>query len=359
MATIQIYIGRRFLNAIAATFAGLAVLIFLVDFVELLRRAGKYGGVPAWKLAGIALLHLPSYVEPLIGFAVLVGSISALLNLNRRNELTIVRAGGMSVWQFLRPGLFVASAIGLIELTVYNPMAARALTRSAQIYIEAFGRDSIPSEFATGWLRQDGADGQSVINTRAATNHGRTLAGVIVFAFDPKGHFFERIDASRADLRDGAWLLTNAWVSGFGREPQKYDQYLLATYLTPERATAAFGDARTVSSWELPDLIKDAERAKVPATQLKLQFEQLLSRPLLCAAMVLLAATVSLRSFRSGNIATLLITGLIGGFGFFLIAELTRQISAANLAPPWASVWLPIIFVILVSTCVLLYQEDG
>jgi hypothetical protein len=29
------------------------------------------------------------------------------------------------------------------------------------------------------------------------------------------------------------------------------------------------------------------------------------------------------------------------------------------LAPPWASVWLPIIFVILVSTCVLLYQEDG
>jgi lipopolysaccharide export system permease protein len=91
MATLQIYIGRRFLSAIVATFAGLALLILLVDFVELLRRAGKYGEVPASKIASIALLHLPSYLEPLIGFAVLVGSIWALVNLNHGvNSLSCV-----------------------------------------------------------------------------------------------------------------------------------------------------------------------------------------------------------------------------------------------------------------------------
>ena len=194
------------------------------------------GDVPAWKIAAIALLHLPSYVEPLIGFAVLVGSIAALLNLNRRSELVIVRAGGMSVWQFLLPGMIVASGIGLFELTIYNPMAARALARSAQIYVAAFGRDSVPSELSAGWLRQDGIDGESVINTRAATNHGRTLAGVTVFAFDAKGHFSQRIDASRADLQDGAWLLTNAWVSGFGYEPKNMiSTYWLRTSLPNER----------------------------------------------------------------------------------------------------------------------------
>jgi lipopolysaccharide export system permease protein len=109
----------------------------------------------------------------------------------------------------------------------------------------------------------------------------------------------------------------------------------------------------------LPGLIDDAEKAKVPATQLKLQLEQLLSRPLLCAAMVLLAATVSLRSFRSGNITAFLITGMIGGFSFFLITEISRQIGMANFTPPWAALWLPIIFVILVSSSVLLFQEDG
>ena len=355
---LQLYIGRRFLAAIAATFAGLAVLIFMVDFVELLRRAGKYGDAPVWKLATIALLQLPAYIEPLIGFAVLVGSIFALLVLNRASELVIIRAGGMSVWQFLRPGMVVACTIGLLEFIAYNPMAASALARSARLYLDAFGRDDSVT-MSTGWLRQDGADGQSVIKANAATNHGLTLAGVTVFVFDPQGHFSTRVDASRGTLQDGAWLLKDAWVSAIGQEPQKFQNYLLATYLTQERATQAFGDARTISSWKLPDLIKDAEKAKVPATQLKLQYELLLSRPLLCAAMVLLAATVSLRSFRSGNITALLITGMVGGFGFFLMTEISRQIGVAGMAPLWVVVWLPVMFVILVSVSVLLYQEDG
>jgi lipopolysaccharide export system permease protein len=359
MPTLQFYIGRRFLMAIAATFAVLAVLIFMVDFVELLRRAGKYGSVPVWKLTIIALLHLPAYLEPLIAFAVLVGSILALLSLNRKSELVVVRACGMSAWGFLRPGLIVAATLGLIELFAYNPIAVRALAQAAQLYLESFGRDSMTSELADGWVRQDGTDGQSVINARGVSNHGLTLAAVTAFAFDRQGHFSERIDAAQADLQDGAWLLRNAWVSGPGREPQKFDRYLVATYLTRERATAAFGDARLISSWELPDLIKDAEKARVPTTQLKIQYELLLSRPLVCLAMVLLAATVSLRSFRSGNMMSLLIAGLIGAFGFFLIAEVSRQLGTAGLVPSWAAVWLPIVFVILISTSVLLHQEDG
>jgi lipopolysaccharide export system permease protein len=359
MATLQVYIGRRFFGAIIASLSGLALLVFLVDFVELLRRAGKYGEVPASKIATIALLHLPSYLEPVIGFAVLIGSIGALLSLNRRSELTVARAAGLSVWQFLLPGIIVASVLGLIELTIYNPLAARAMTKAAQVYTEAFGREITPSELANGWLREDGLDGQSVLNARATINRGLTLLDVTIFTFDGNGRFAERIDASRADLQDGAWLLTDGWVAKFGYEPHKFGSYLLATYLTPQRASAALGDARTVSSWDLPALIDDAEKAKVPATQLKLQFEQLLSRPLLCASMVLLAATVSLRSFRSGNIITLLVTGMIGGFGFFLFAELSRQVGVAKLTPIWESVWLPIIFVVFISVTVLLYQEDG
>src|ERR1700674_5006563 len=146
MSTLQLYIGRRFLAAIAATFAGLSVLIFMVDFVGLLRRSGKYVAAPAWKLAIIALLQLPAYVEPLIGFAILVGSIFALLVLNRRSELVIIRAGGMSVWQFLLPGVVVSSTIGLLEFIAYNPMAAGALTRSAHLYLDAFGRENSVSE---------------------------------------------------------------------------------------------------------------------------------------------------------------------------------------------------------------------
>ena len=139
-------------------------------------------------------------------------------------------------------------------------------------------------------------------------------------------------DGARADLRDGFWEIRDAWVVRIGREPEKFDTYLLSTYLTPERVTDALGSLLSVSFWELPTLIEVAEKAKLSSGRLRIQYEALISRPLLCAAMVLLAATVSLRSFRQGGIQTMVVTGMIGGFGFFLLAEISRQLGAAGLA---------------------------
>ena len=90
--------------------------------------------------------------------------------------------------------------------------------------------------------------------------------------------------------------------------------------------TDALGSLLSVSFWELPALIEVAEKAKLSTDRLRIQYEGLLSRPILCLAMVLLAATVSLRSFRAGGIQTMVVAGLVGGFGFFLLSEVSRQI---------------------------------
>ena len=45
--TLKIYIARHFLIAILGTFLVCAILIFMIDFVEILRQSGKYGSVPA------------------------------------------------------------------------------------------------------------------------------------------------------------------------------------------------------------------------------------------------------------------------------------------------------------------------
>jgi len=360
-ATLNWYVGRWFLTTILATFVLCSALIFMIDFVELLRQAGKYGSVPAWLLAWMALLRLPAYTEFLLPFAIMTGSIAALLQLSRKSELTVMRAGGMSVWQFLRPGFVVAVTLGVLATTLYNPLAATAREEAERIFAEAFGRDVnlLRSKSGESWLRQNGVDGQSVINAVSAANRGLTLTGVTVFVYDDKGLFVERVDAARADLKDGYWELRDAWVAGIGREPQKYDFYMVSTYLTPERVQDALGTAISVSFWDLPGLIEVAEKAKLSATSLRIQYDLLLSRPLLCFAMVLLAATVSLRSFRSGGIQTMVVTGMVGGLGFFLLAEVSRQIGAAGLVPTWAAVWLPVVLVILVSLTVLLHQEDG
>lgn len=358
--TLRRYIAARFLITVLGTFTLLALLIFMIDFVELLRQSGKYGKVPASSLALIAILRLPAYTEFLIAFTVLTGSIGALLGLNRKSELTIMRAGGMSVWQFLRPGVTTAGLLGLFASLVFNPLAATARAEAERQVALVFAKETNVLQQDTGsWIRQDGVDGQSVITAVAASKGGLMLSGVSAFVFDAQGHFSERVDAATAELRDGHWLLKDAWVARQDREPEKFGTYLLSTYLTPERVQDALGSVLSLTFWELPGLIEVAEKAKLSAARLRIQYEILLSRPLLCIAMVFLAATVSLRSFRSGGIQTMVIAGMVGGFAFFLLAEVSRQIGVAGLVPPWAAVWLPVALVLAITLTVLLHQEDG
>ena len=129
-------------------------------------------------------------------------------------------------------------------------------------------------------------------------------------------------------------------VSRPGREPEAFDTFTISTYLTRERVGEALGSEIAVSLWQLPSLIEVAERAGLSAARYKMQYALLLSRPMLLMAMVILAATVSLRSFRSGGIQTMVITGMVGGIGFFLLTEVSRQIGIAGLVSPTTAVWV-------------------
>jgi len=309
----------------------------------------------------MALLRLPAFTEILLSFAVLVGGIGALLSLNRKSELIVMRAGGMSVWQFLRPGLVVALVLGIAAVALYNPLAAAARSEAERLIAEAFGGEAslLASSGEGSWLRQDGVDGQSVMNARASANQGLSLAGVVVFQFDTRGRFVERLDADRANLADGYWELQRVVVSRPGREPETFDTYTVSTYLTRERVGEALGSEIAVSLWQLPMLIEVAEKAGLSAARYKMQYALLLSRPMLLMAMVILAATVSLRSFRSGGTQTMVITVMVGGIGFFLLTEVSRQIGIAGLVSSTTAVWVPIGLALLVSLTVLLHQEDG
>ena len=358
---LRYYIARRFVVAILGAFMVCMALIFLIDLIELLRQARKASAVSIGSVLVMAGLRLPAYSEILLPFAVLVGSIGALLSLGRKSELAVMRAGGMSVWQFLRPGLTTAFVIGVVSVAAYNPLAATARAQSERMMAELLGNElSLLQNLGAGaWLRQDGADGASILNAKVVSNQGLVLVGVTAFLYDRQGHFVESVVAQRAELGDGYWELRQGTVARPGQEPVAFDVYSLSTYLTQERAQDALGSEISVSFWQLPALIEVAEKAKLSAERYRVQYALLLSRPLLLVCMVLLAATVSLRSFRMGGIQSMVVTGIIGGVGFFLATEVSRQIGLAGLVAPTVAVWAPILISMLVSFAVLLHQEDG
>jgi lipopolysaccharide export system permease protein len=359
--TLRRYVARRFLFSMVGAFTVCACLIYMIDMIELLRLSRRATDLSAGTLLWIGLLRLPAFSELLLAFAVLTGSIGALLSLNRRSELTVMRSSGMSVWQFLRPGIFVTLILGVLAVTLFNPLAASARFESERLVAEVFGVEAglFAGKGEGSWLRQDGADGQSVLHARAVADQGLVLSGVIAFLFDPQGRFLEHLEAERASLQDGYWELQRTTVSRPKREPEAFSTYSISTHLTRERVGDALGSEIAVSFWQLPTLIEVSEKAGLSASKYRMQHAILMARPALLIAMVVLAATVSLRSFRSGGIQTMVLVGMTGGIGLFLLAEVSRQIGASGLISPALAVWVPIGVSLLVSLTVLLHQEDG
>src|SRR6266576_1903489 len=61
------------------------------------------------------------------------------------------------------------------------------------------------------------------------------------------------------------------------------------------------------------------------------------------AAMVLLAASFSLRAFRSGGVPQRILLGVAAGFSIYVLSKLTEDLSKAELLYPLLAAWLPII----------------
>jgi lipopolysaccharide export system permease protein len=361
LSTVGRYMASRFVVTILSVFFLTLLLIFFVDFVEVLRGASKRDDIGAGTLALITLLRIPIFAELALPFAILIGTIGAFLSLSRTSELTIVRAAGLSVWQFVQPGLAVAVLFGIFAVTVYNPVASAMKAKSEDIQAQLFNtQKSFGTARGSGsWLGQDSVDGPSILHAKTSANRGLTLAGVTLLQFDLNNRFYQQIQANKAELRQGYWRLENAVVQSSGEAIKHYQEYYVSTYLSPAQIMDSLGSLETLSFWQLPGFINFASKAGIPTGRYELQYQLFLARPILLAAMVLIAATCSLKAFRFGKIQTMVLTGLTGGFGFFIFSEFSRKVGASGLVPVAVAAWGPALIALLLSATVLLHQEDG
>jgi lipopolysaccharide export system permease protein len=357
--TLARYFGLRFLGAATAMFGGIFVLVVLADYVEMTRQASGIPNAPALLVAQISFYRVPQVTERVIPFAMLFGAMACYVSLSRRLELVVARAAGMSAWQFIAPAIVVALLIGVAATLIYNPVSVALSEYSKKLEAELFGRAAVQRADAGFWVSQRDGDVQAVINAAASRNQGAILDGVTVLTFDNSGRFRERIEAKSAELESGHWRLTDVTVYALNAPPREHDSYLLSTSLTLAQIRESFATPETVSFWRLPEFIELAERAGLAGAGYRLQYHLLIARPFLLAAMVILAASVSLRFFRFGGITQMILSGIIAGFLLYVLSKVTEDMSKAELMHPAAAAWLPVLVGGLTGFVALLYLEDG
>jgi lipopolysaccharide export system permease protein len=114
-----------------------------------------------------------------------------------------------------------------------------------------------------------------------------------------------------------------------------------------------------MSFWELPGFIQLLESSGFSAQRHRLYFNALLSRPFLFTAMVLIAATFSLRMQRRGGTTLMIAGGIVSGLLLYLLSNMVFALGLASTIPVALAAWTPPGVSWLLGASMLLHLEDG
>jgi lipopolysaccharide export system permease protein len=357
--TLGFYFARQFATLVISIFLFFFFLVFIITYLEFFTRTLGTKEFDPVQVFLLTLYRVPSICEEILPFTTLFGSIAAFILANRRLEIVIARAAGISAWQFLIPACIVGLLLGIGATAIYNPISTELRALSDQMRSNLTEKRPKRGDTGPVWIRQAGEGRESLIGSLKTSDDGTTLSEVTAFVFDEDGQFLERIDAKTARFQPGAWQIEDAVVTRLDRQPKKEATYRLPTTLTPEQVRETFDNLDAISFWELPRLIDTARRAGLPSTRYELRYNTLLSRPFVLLAMVLIAAIVSLRFSRSREVGNMILAGVGVGFMLYVVSKIAWDLGSGGIVPPPLAAWLPAIVTLLMGATALLHLEDG
>jgi LPS export ABC transporter permease LptG len=329
---------------------GLVVCTFLVlmvvwTFFELLRDIVR-NHIP-FVIVGEYLLNLiPFLLYNVLPMSVLLAVLITFGLLQKSNEITAMKATGISVYRLTVPILLIALLLagGLFFFDqFYLPQANK---RQDAL------RNLIKGKAPQTYLRPERKwifGQQSTIYYYEFFDPDQNRFGSIqAFEFDP--HTFEitrRIYAAHAhwSANLNRWVFENGWERVFrGSAIDKYSAFDVRTFAElsepPQYFKKEVKQSSEMSYVELQRYVDELQQSGFDVVRLRVQLQKKFAFPLITLVMAVLAIPFALQAGRKGALAGVA-TAIGIGIVYWVTSGLFEAMGNANQLPPFLAAWSP------------------
>ena len=360
LGRLNLYLIRRFAVWIGITGAAFGAIAILGDFLEMLRLTNRIN-MGAGDAFYFTMLRLPLLLIDFLPFIFLFSAVFCLLRMSQAQELAVIRAAGVSVWQFLLPILSFTFLLAALIVAIIEPLGTTSFKRFTDIKNAATGVKPTLS-FSTGgiWFRENSDKGNYIIHAeKLDVNNPQRLLNVEILHFDSEGSFSHRVEAKSAWLENERFALSEARLFDNNIATDMAANTELASSLGDTNLGESFLPAKAVNIWSLPGYISRAAQTGIDTTRHEVRFQSLLALPLLLMSMVMVAACFSLPTGRMVSTGQTLGLAVLCGFLLFLTNDFAQLLGELGSLPPILSSWIPALIAMLLSVSYLLSTEDG
>ncbi len=360
------YLAKQIVYNFLAVLMMVVGVVLMFEMVELLRKASGRDDVTFWFLLEIALTKMPKTLDMVFPFVMMIAAMATFWRVSKSNEFVIIRAAGVSIWGFLTPVLFAVFVLGVLNVALVNPIAARLyeIYETLDYRFDTRNPNAVLFSDKGLWTREAvDEDTFQVMQAKSARQEGKDsllLRDVSILEMNRQSQPKRRLEAFAAKLHDGYFDLKDVKVYEAGKPTQNLSSLKYKSALTVDRIKENFVEPDAISFWDLPDTIRFYENSGFSAQKHLMRYYSLLVSPFLLCAMVLVASLFALRSNnRRGGVMFLIVGGITTGFVVYFMSQLIYAFGLNGTIPAFLAVCAPTLIATMISVSVLLHLEDG
>ena len=342
------------------------ILIFFIDIVELFRRSSNKVGVSHLikanfvDIIGMASLKIPGNIEKIIPFSALIGSISCFNQWRKKNYYINSRLFGISLWGIISPILISFFLIGILSISLLNPISSMFNKKFDQLQVTFFGSKNLKAfSFDTKgfWIKETSGENQLIINAKKINEKNKMLYGINIFVVDKNKVIKERLTADSGQFEVNIITLNGVEITSRDTQSKKADKYNLPIRFSSDDLDVTIAQPDTIYILDLPKYISTMKEYGLNTSKHLLHLYKLICQPFLVIAMVLLSASLMLKNDERKMQFGIISISLVAGFSLYFIGDIVFALGSSERLPSLLSGFGPTL-IGLFSGCFLVSNID-
>ena len=346
------YISRRLVPPLLLVLGSTSLLYIVIDLSDRVEDIAKNNAPIDAILAYYANL-VPQVFLDVTPMAVMIAVLILLTVLERQQELTALKAAGISLFRLIVPILLIA-AVSAAGLWVLGEIVVPNANRDAKrLRDQIMGREATRSYRSSDrqWLMS--RDDETLYNFLRYDSPSETLIRFTVFRIDEDMNLRSHLYTRRARYINGEWLADSGWFRQI--YPDGTDEFRRITgpmklHISegPEYFGREYRTPAEMSIRELGDYIDELVDSGYRPSNLIVRWHQKLTYPLSAFVMVLLALPFGLsRGGRRVSTMQGIAIALVLGIAYSMLVALFGKLGELEVLPPLVGAWAPFVLALL------------
>lgn len=354
MRLLDRYLLRELLGPFAYCLSGFLILFIALDVLDELSELQKLR-LQAGDVLEYYAVKTPELVVTIMPIALLLALLYTLTNLARHQEITAIRAAGVSLMRIALPYAAVGFVLSLGVFAINELWAPRSLERA----------DDIRNRY-----QSDTPDAQKLWEAKLAFVSGLgsrhwyigkfhketfDMQDVIVGSAEPDGSRV-KFTAARGWRETNTWVFTNVHIGNSAPGGMETGSRQYATLAVPE-FTETPEQIRSEIKMKRINNLKEVRRAQLSVKEI-LDYQRLhpggtrqdsmletklhgrLAAPWTCLVVVVIALPFGAASGRR-NVVVGVASSILICFVYFMLCQLALALGVGEILPGWLAAWAP------------------